>query len=954
MKDDTIRRVLAWSLALAPALVAPGAHAGATTDGSLGAVQTLAGRFTIPQTLGTVSGSNLFHSFRDFSVASGEAATFTTTGALQNVISRVTGGASTTINGLLQLSPATGSQPNFYFINPAGVTFGAGAVIDVPAGFFVSTAHYLKFTDGGVFHADPARSSQLSAAPPEAFGFLGTSRATIAVKDGAKLSTGVQQPVVLVAGDIDIDNGSVVAAGGDIRVVAVAQDTVEIGVDTSQPLPDVHGNLSIRNGGTLEARADISIDGGLVQVAAGDIRIDGQGSDPATGIFSNTDIEYAGNAGRVEVQSAGALTLNDGGRIASTTTAWGNAGNVIVAADRIDIDGQGKSTGIASTVAEGSSGIGGNVYLTTKGALSLRNGGIVSASTLSSGSAGTVAVSAGSIAIAGGANQGDTRTGIFSDTGNARVSDIRGHAGGIDIQAPGDLSISGGGLISSSTHTRGNAGEVRVTAANVTITDSAGIESSTTETSAGYAGRVFLTTPGALSMRSGARISTSFSGSGGTASDSASGNSGWIRVDAGSVSIDGEGQATGIFSTANPRSVASAGLVGVGASGNIVLKNGGAISSSTYSTGESGIVSVEAENILIDGQGRNSSASVGTGIFSSTRNDSGDYGSYSGNANSVDVTARNTLSLLDGGQIASATYFSGNAGKVNLTAKNLVVDGYGRAATAPASGTGVYTSSTSYGNAGDVKITAGKLSVANGAEVSSSASGEGIAGDVTIHSESATIRGIASIATSAVKGNGGNIAVQGSGVLMLDRSQISTSVSGSINGNGGNIAIAAETLVMKTGFIQANTAAPNANGGFVSIAAQNLIPSGNTLFVGGNTPYAFAPGAFGLNVIQAAAPTGVSGEIQISSPTLDVAATLVGLNAQMTRSDRLARRPCENLGGSSLAVTGRGGLPSSGADLLSPGQLIEPKPLPATTNGLSGNANAPRLAGLTSCAAGWL
>ena len=72
---------------------------------------------------------------------------------------------------------------------------------------------------------------------------------------------------------------------------------------------------------------------------------------------------------------------------------------------------------------------------------------------------------------------------------------------------------------------------------------------------------------------------------------------------------------------------------------------------------------------------------------------------------------------------------------------------------------------------------------------------------------------------------------------------------------------------MNSGFVQANTAAANASGGTVSISALNLIPAGNTIFIGGNTPYAFQPGIFGFNVIQAAAPTGISGTIH-TSPTL--------------------------------------------------------------------------------------
>src|SRR4051812_16736122 len=110
--------------------------------GNRGATYAIPGNvYTIAEAQGKLAGSNLFHSFETFSVGSGDAAVFTTTTpTLNNVISRVSGNSPTTINGLLALVPAAGSNPNFFFVNPNGITFGAGAQVDVPAAFHVSTA----------------------------------------------------------------------------------------------------------------------------------------------------------------------------------------------------------------------------------------------------------------------------------------------------------------------------------------------------------------------------------------------------------------------------------------------------------------------------------------------------------------------------------------------------------------------------------------------------------------------------------------------------------------------------------------------------------------------------------------------------------------------------------------------------------------------------------------------
>jgi hypothetical protein len=139
-----------------------------------------------------------------------------------------------------------------------------------------------------------------------------------------------------------------------------------------------------------------------------------------------------------------------------------------------------------------------------------------------------------------------------------------------------------------------------------------------------------------------------------------------------------------------------------------------------------------------------------------------------------------------------------------------------------------------------------------------------------------------------------------------------------MTGNGGDIRISANTLYMRTGFIQANTAAPNASGGEVGIDVQLLIATGGSLMVGGDAAYNFQPGVFGLNVIQAAAPTGVSGAVRLASPALDVAGTLIGLNTRTIDMSGFGRDPCRPSSGSSLIQTGRGGFAPLSRDLMVP------------------------------------
>ena len=113
-----------------------------TLDGILGRSGAVSGpNYRITADLGRQVGVNLFHSFGKFNINTGESATFSGPDSISNIISRVTGGISSWIDGRLR-SEITGA--NLYLLNPAGVMFGSNASLDISGSFHVSTADYLK------------------------------------------------------------------------------------------------------------------------------------------------------------------------------------------------------------------------------------------------------------------------------------------------------------------------------------------------------------------------------------------------------------------------------------------------------------------------------------------------------------------------------------------------------------------------------------------------------------------------------------------------------------------------------------------------------------------------------------------------------------------------------------------------------------------------------------------
>ena len=108
------------------------------------------------------SGPNLFHSFNQFSVGTGDVAAFVNPGGVSNVISRVIGGSPSNINGTVQALNA-----NLFFINPSGIVFGPSASLNVSGSAYFSTAQQLRLSDGGIFTANtgppPARGPRRGA-----------------------------------------------------------------------------------------------------------------------------------------------------------------------------------------------------------------------------------------------------------------------------------------------------------------------------------------------------------------------------------------------------------------------------------------------------------------------------------------------------------------------------------------------------------------------------------------------------------------------------------------------------------------------------------------------------------------------------------------------------------------------------------------------------------------------
>jgi len=300
-------------------------HAEITTDGSLSPAQNLSltnGEYAITQDLGRTVGNNLFHSFQTFNIDVGETATFSGNPQIENVISRITGGTASLINGMIQ---NTLPKANTYLLNPAGILFGEQARLDVQGGFYASTSDYLKFEDGGEFYVDVSKASTFSSAQASAFGFLDNPSGKITVSGPRKVedteSAGLRvtdgQALSLVASEIEIRNGayiervpenddsqtikiqlgSLIAPEGHIFLGAVQEKgEIDIHGDQSENMPQL-GNISIK-----ESSINVSGDEGEIRMYAGNIKLD------KTSLSATT---FGIGAGKINLDARNQIDIND-------------------------------------------------------------------------------------------------------------------------------------------------------------------------------------------------------------------------------------------------------------------------------------------------------------------------------------------------------------------------------------------------------------------------------------------------------------------------------------------------------------------------------------------------------------------------------------------------------------------------------------------------------------------
>ncbi|HEY9675708.1 MAG TPA: filamentous hemagglutinin N-terminal domain-containing protein [Waterburya sp.] len=687
---------------------------------------------------GTQVGGNLFHSFQEFSLSTGSEAFFNNAQDIQTILGRVTGGNLSNIDGTIR---ANGTA-NLFLINPNGIIFGPNAQLNIGGSFIASTANSFKFSDGREFSAtNPQPPPLLTISVPIGLQF-GSNPGRIVNQSQASSNAGLQvlpgRTLALVGGDVSLNGGNLTAIQGQIELGSVASAGMVSLTSSTTGLN--FGYEGIQNFGTINLSGAAAVNasglgGGTIRVRGGQVTVD-EGSRLVAETFGTF------NGGGIDIQ-ANQFRLQDKASVSTSTFGSGAGGNLTVRADAVELTG---TTPLATSQQLLSGTF--NPLNLSDGLFSLSGG---------SGKAGDITLEAGQLRVQNGANL-------------LTAALLNGNGGNLTLRISELAELNSGSLLFTGTAGAGNAGNIVITAKQLRVLN----------------GTSASTTPGPTSTGTG----------------------GNLTVTADAVELRGTPVGAlvpgGLFTT----------TLGTGDAGNInlttdqlVVADGTQLSTSTSGAGRGGHLTVTADVIELKGKSADGRFLGGLLASASLLTVPGQRG----NAPAGDLTiSTRRLSVLDGSQISAATGSAGTAGNLSINASESVdvsgfatdVDPSVEAVSFGIIGDGIVpsaieTNTRGVGNAGDLTINTGRLTVRDGAEIGVRSTSTGSAGDLAVRADSILLENQGTLSAVNVAGSrGGNIQLDAR-TVQLNNGIINASTLGS--GSGGDITIHASDLVEVVG-----------------------------------------------------------------------------------------------------------------------------------------------------------
>ncbi|MCT7965029.1 filamentous hemagglutinin N-terminal domain-containing protein [Laspinema sp. D1] len=440
-------------------------------DNSLNTITTTQENLTTI-TGGTTAGTNLFHSFEQFSVPTGTEAVFDNAPEIENIFSRITGSDRSLIDGII----STNGIANLWMLNPNGIIFGQNAQLNIGGTFYGTTGDRIHFSDGSSFSTDTSEAPLLTITAP-----IGLSGATQPIQfvgpgHGIVITNPVFQPVqpevdftgtsIKLVAPHFFFNGGLLSAG-DLNLIANTKYSMDLSAESSQT---AIGSIFLENQSLIQSNGTIRIDGNVngsngSLILGVDANISVNGDVRMTGIRDFLGSRIGINAYKKQnlLKINGNLILEQAGGIVTNNYGLESRADINVNGDSIYLSGQ-SDTGIravSNLSALAFEGPSGNINIRAE-QVNVVDGAIITSVNFGLGDSGRIDINADSVQVNGVSPLRLTNSLINTSSFSS------GDAGQVSIIA-NSVKILNSGQIDSGTFGSGNAGDISIFANHLSI-----------------------------------------------------------------------------------------------------------------------------------------------------------------------------------------------------------------------------------------------------------------------------------------------------------------------------------------------------------------------------------------------------------------------------------------------------------------------------------------------------
>ncbi|MGR3278629.1 two-partner secretion domain-containing protein [Acaryochloris marina NIES-2412] len=594
---------------------------------------------------GTEVGSNLFHSFRNFSISTGKTAFFRNSINIKSIFSRVTGTSVSNIDGILRANRGT----NIFLMNPNGIIFGPNSQLNLGGSLVATSANRIIFFDGKKFETENVADKSLlsisqpvglnldsSSGPIRVYGnghnlkFINPeNRIGSPIADTSLIANSLQtapdRTLALIGRSIQIDGGKISTPSGKLVLSSIDKGYVGISSISKGFLFD-HGNVIQFSDIALTNQSLLSSTG----LAPGDINIKGRNFNIVDrSIIINSNYS-SNNIGKISLDLSGDLLIKGinnqsslinrppssvpFGGIITQNFSKKEGSNISILSKNLVLS----DFGFINTYNY-ASGSGGDINISTHKSLSISGKPPIafaflpsSVTTLTTlGNAGDVLVNGKSLKITDGGYISSSAVNSdptsFGNTGKIKLDfDNVTISGGFPVKFSSDSPISFvPSFIGTTSASSGNAGDIYLNANQLYLLDGARINS--TANNLGNAGDITIgvkdtifikgSLPGSSDPRRKSKIISSAETGGSFFSDLfglpdlPSGKSGSVNISSNSLVVENEGQIT-----VNNDGTNDAGEIVINS--RYITLNNGKISATTNG-GDGGNVILNASFVLL-------------------------------------------------------------------------------------------------------------------------------------------------------------------------------------------------------------------------------------------------------------------------------------------------------------------------------------------------------------------